>query len=280
MNITIEATSGSPNPMQRLDSSCPLKPSESEVASFSQSHSTQSLTRRLPQRQAATKALNSFSAAYAPLIIPNDTDERDVLSNMDGVLATNDIVIDDMISDNNGERSDGESDAFIDESSLRGIRDKVNTKRKRPRKTTKGSVRKKAQRLDRDDLKLVARAAMDGAAGANQSKNGSFKALTREEAGRLMIFVEENIDWNVAAVRIYGQADEHQKSAAEDAGHQDCHQNSTAIHSENRLDTVSSRNLGGSKTARVSGGAVKDAEGLRRHWAETLSKRILKMYLS
>lgn len=246
-----------------------------------------------PKRHAAVKALHTLSVAYQPLIIHAAHSERrssvvsvdgDVGSPYNGTAGASDwLVIDDMLPP--ADESEGDSDAY-----------EATTPRKRRQMRTGerakgsgvgadgGSVRrpkekKKVERLDRDDLRLIARAAQ-GLMGAEERKKSvkrkgkkeeMLDALKRVEAERLVKFVEDTVDWSIAASRLSegrlrpkepeGTADQaqlHTTSLGLLQDHRDSHR--AILHVADRENVLT-------------------AERLKEHWRNVLSSRIVSMYL-
>ena len=245
-----------------------------------------------PKRHAAVKALHTLSVAYQPLVIHAAHSERrscvvsvdgDVGSPYNGTAGASDwLVIDDMLPP--ADESEGDSDAY-----------EATTPRKRRQMRTGerakgsgvgadgGSVRrprekKKVERLDRDDLRLIARAAQ-GLMGAEERKKSvkrkgkeeMLNALKRIEAGRFVKFVEDTVDWSIAAsklseVRLRPNEPE---GTAEQAG---LHTTSLGLLQDHRDSHRAMLHV-------ADRGSVLTAERLKEHWRNVLSSRIVSMYL-
>jgi len=244
-----------------------------------------------PKRHAAVKALHTLSVAYQPLIIHAAHGERrssvvsvdgDVghLHNItEGESAL--LVIDDMLPQADG--SEGDSDAY--EATIPRKRRQMRTREKTKRSdggADGGSVRrsrgkKRAEKLDRDDLRLIARAA-HGLMGAEERKRSlkrkgkreeMLDTLRRVEAERFVRYVEETVDWSIAASRLseVTVGSNEQEGTAEQA---QIHRTSQGL-----LHNSSCRAI-----LHVAGREnVLTAESLREHWRNVLSSRIVSMYL-
>lgn len=243
------------------------------------------------KRHAAVKALHTLSVAYEPLIIHAEHSERrssvafadgvpkDRPNGVEGSSAL--LVIDDMLPPADG--SEGESDAY--EATISRKRRQRRTEGKKKRSdggADVGLVRrprgnKRVEKLDRDDLRLIARAAQ-GLMSADQKKNTTKKegkreemlcALRRVEVEEFVKFVEETVDWSIAAARLSEVkiGPNKQQGTAEQA---QLHTTSQGLLHTNFQQTRSN-------VAHLENDLT--AESLREHWKDVLSSRIVSMYL-
>ncbi|MCJ1362084.1 hypothetical protein MMC16_001186 [Acarospora aff. strigata] len=248
--------------------------------------------RTCPQRQAAIKALHTLSSAYEPLIIHAARSERRSPASIAGTNAGNTsdvleerssmLVIDDMLP--RMDDSEGDSDGYEATGSRKGKRSKAGIKRKRGcADPFRGSVRrqrgkKKGEKLDRDDLKLIARAAQGLMSGEDRKRimkkkkgesEGMLAGLKRIQAEKLVRFVEEHVDWDLAAVRLSEGRGELEYNGDKIAQAQP----------PSRSQEVSHKAAFGDMWPVASYPEVSTAEGLREHWRDVLSDRIVNMYL-
>ena len=249
--------------------------------------STSLLTR--PKRHAAVKALHSLSAAYQPLIIHAAQSERSSsVASAEGDASNPEqrregtsslLVIDDMLPPPCG--SEGDSDAYGSTMPRKRRQTRTGEKRKRGRADAEGgSVRlprckKRVEKLDRDDLRLIARAAQ-GLLGGEETRSIVKKrkrvvlldALKKAEAERLVRFVEDSLDWGIAAARVsevtVGPSNKGSTAEAEvqttSLEVADCNPHSALS------DILKCEN-------------TMTAERLRSHWKNVLGSRIVSMYL-
>ncbi len=246
-----------------------------------------------PKRHAAVKALHTLSVAYQPLIIHAAHSERrssvvsvdgDVGNPHNGIAGASALlVIDDMLPP--ADESEGDSDAY-----------EVTTPRKRRQmrtgERTKGSVagadggserrpreKKRVERLDRDDLRLIARAAQ-GLMGAEERKRSvkrkgkkgeMLTALKRVEAERFVKFVEEAVDWSIAASRL-SEVRLRPKEPEATAEQAELHTTNLGLLQNHRNPRQAILHVADHEN-------VLTAERLREHWRNVLSSRIVSMYL-
>ncbi len=229
------------------------------------------LHRTRPQRQAAVKARSTLSTAYEPLIIhaahsecsssdAQATDEAgDVVVQKSGML-----VIDDMLP--RVDESEGDSDGYESTGAGDRKRPRVAMKRKKSCKANGRATGRtnKALRLDGEDRKLIARAAL-GVLGEKESKRvvkkkggkeGILTGLKRLEAEKLVSFIEENVEWELAALSI----SEVRKSNT----------------GEN--DRLGQAQPHPDQARTVRDGNILTGESLKHHWKSTLSTYIVNMY--
>ncbi|KAI9873574.1 MAG: hypothetical protein M1830_010846, partial [Pleopsidium flavum] len=142
--------------------------------------------RTCPQRHAATKALLSLSTAYEPLIIHAARSQRSSSPSSatgdtgNGVSQEESgmLVIDDMLPAI--DESEGDSDGYEGSGSRKGRAKRVRAGMKRKRtdvRADSGRVRqrggkRRGEKLDRDDLRLIARAA-EGVMGWEERDRGT-----------------------------------------------------------------------------------------------------------
>lgn len=248
--------------------------------------------RTRPQRHAAAKALLSLSTAYEPLVIHAARSERSSsdasvtghpgngVSEKSGML-----IIDNMLPDIGD--SDGDSDGYECAGTRKGKgkRRRAGLKRKRDQITGVGSqrrrtaARKKGEKLDRDDLALIAKAAQEiltgeeGKVVAKKKKSGKretlLNGLKRNEVERLVRFVEENVDWNLAAVTL--SQFEIGRENSGDGTEQDQRPTMKLEKGADDSDAV--------KCVMVVPEGAPTAVSLKDHWRDILSKRIVDWYL-
>lgn len=238
-----------------------------------------------PNRHAAVKALPTLSVAYQPLIIQAaHSERRSSVVSVDGDVGHPHnitegesalLVIDDMLPPADG--SEGDSDAY--EATVPRKRRQTRTREKTKRSdggADGGSVRrprgkKRVEKLDRDDLRLIARAAQ-GLMGTEERKSRvkskgkreeMLDALRRVQAERFVEYVEETVDWTIAASRLSTVTVE---SNGQEGTAEQVQLHPTSSPCQAILHGPSSEN-------------VLTAESLREHWRNVLSSRIVSMYL-
>lgn len=279
---TIYCASGSPLPVT-------VETSVTQLGTADTALSTQQVTR--PKRHAAVKARHTLAAAYQPLIIhaahsersPSvtsaDSDIREPHDRADRTSAL--LVIDDLLPPANA--SEGDSDAYDGTKPRRRKQTRKREKRKRGRAgTDDGSVqgpkgKRRAEKLDRDDLRLIARAAQGLIGGEERKRSVKRKikveelldGLRRVEAERFVRFVEETVDWNIAAVTL-SEVTVRPSTGGGTAEETQLHTTGQGLlHSDPCPAILQMANFEKTMTA----------ESLRKHWRDVLSNRIVSMYL-
>jgi len=246
-----------------------------------------------PKRHAAVKALHTLSVAYQPLIIHAAHSERrssgvsvdgDVENPYNGTAGASDwLVIDDMLPP--ADESEGDSDAYEATTPRKRRQMRPGERNKRPGAGADGgSVRrprekKRVERLDRDDLRLIARAAQ-GLMGAEERKKSvkskgkkgeMLTALKRVEAERFVKFVEEAVDWSIAASRL-SEVRLRPKEPEGTAEQAELHTTNLGLLQNHRNPHQAILHVADHEN-------VLTAERLREHWRNVLSSRIVSMYL-
>lgn len=279
---TIYCVSGPPLPAT-------VKTGVAQLETADTALSTQQVTR--PKRHAALKARHTLAAAYQPLIIHAARSERSlsVTSADDDVREPHNraerpsalLVIDDLLPPANASESD--SDAYDGTITRRRKQTRKGEKRKRGRAgTDDGSVqgskgKRRAEKLDRDDLRLIARAAQGLIGGEERKRSVKRKAkademldcLRRVEAERFVRFVEETVDWNIAAVRLS------EVTVGPSTGGDAAEQALLNTTGQGLLHSYPCPAI--LRTANCE--KIMTAESLREHWRDVLSNRIVSMYL-
>jgi len=250
--------------------------------------------RTRPQRHAAAKALLSLSTAYEPLVIHAARSERSSSitsaageTGDDVVRESGMLVIDDMLP--TVDDSEGDSDGYEGSGSRKGRRKRLRVGMKRKRECVgvdggavgKHRGKKRGEKLDRDDLRLIARAAQGIMGGEEKERERVTKkkkrkgeemldGLKRDEVEVLLRFVEESVDWSLAALRLSKL-----QMGREDSGDGVEQSQSHATNLEGRdsdANAVKSHTAGNPH--------VKTAESLKEHWRDILSKRVIDLYLA
>ena len=243
-----------------------------------------------PKRHAAVKALETLSAAYQPLIIQAAHSERrssgafvdgnasDPHNGTEGTSTL--LVIDDMLPPADG--SEGDSDAYEATAPRKRTSMRTGEKRKRGHVSADGpSVRrprgkKRVDKLDRDDLRLIARAAQGLISGEERKRSRKQKvkagvmldALKRAEVERLVRLIEETMDWGKTAVQL-SEVTAGPSKREDKAEQAQSHTTSPGLTRSGPYPAI--LNMANCERVLTAG-------SLREHWSNVLSSRIVSMY--
>jgi len=190
------------------------------------------------------------------------------------------LVIDDMLPA--VDDSEGDSDGYEGSGSRKGRRKRlrVGMKRKRECVGVDGGAVGKHRGKKRGE-RLIARAAQGIMGGEEKERERVTKkkkrkgeemldGLKRDEVEVLLRFVEESVDWSLAALRLSKL-----QMGREDSGDGVEQSQSHATNLEGRdsdANAVKSHTAGNPH--------VKTAESLKEHWRDILSKRVIDLYLA
>ena len=232
---------------------------------------------RPPKRLAATKARHTLAEAYAPLIVPFDdvsvsssdnlepvtevpentalpSDSSAIINSAIHTDRTQGIDIDSLLSGRTFSDEESSDDDFVG-SSISSGRGQPKKRRRDASSVELGAKlrRKKVPRLGKDDMRLIAGTDRRKIRVAKRTtKNiAPLGGLVKAEAENLMAWIGAKMDWEEAATWVHSQRDKKDVWAVVGQG-QPC----------------------------VSTGQNTEAEKLRTHWQDVLSKTIPELYIA